>query len=232
MRKKTAQMGPPREVEYDEAHWNHLSALRQTAEMVLETLEGAGIEAIVHGSVARGDVSPTSDVDVFIPRVVPSYAVEVTLDPLHILERRLVQATPRALPKAHLEVEGAMVTIPLSPPTQREVDFYRFGGAINLKGLREGRRVAGVDKRLMLIRPSPRGHVEEPISDLSPGVVARIVGVGQDIVEERIRVLTRRAEVGRTGVYVDRVLSPEEGFEQILERIAATDPAVRRRIRG
>ena len=56
-------------------------------------------------------------------------------------------------------------------------------------------------------------------------------GVGQDIVDERIRVLNRRARVGTTGVYLDRILAPDEGFESVLEDIIAANSLVRRRIK-
>jgi len=36
--------------------------------------------------------------------------------------------------------------------------------------------------------------------------------------------------VGRTGVYLDRQLAPEEGFEQVLNDLINSDPALRRRI--
>jgi hypothetical protein len=33
-------------------------------------------------------------------------------------------------------------------------------------------------------------------------------------------------------VYLDRLLAPDEGFEAVLEEIAARDSLVRRRVRG
>jgi predicted nucleotidyltransferase len=133
--------------------------------------------------------------------------------------------------KANVELEdNTTVTFPLIPPREVELEFYRFGGAVGSKGIREGLRVPGVDKRLMLIEPTPEGHVETPISDLSPGAVAKKVGVSQRIVEERMRVLERRADVGRTGVYLIRPLAPDENVEQVLADLIAEDPALRRRI--
>ncbi|MEM2989721.1 MAG: nucleotidyltransferase, partial [Halobacteria archaeon] len=144
---------------------------------------------------------------------------------------KLEQATPLSLIKAHLILENnAMVTFPVIEPQRRELEFYKFGGAISLPELKQNKRVAGVDKRLMLIEPSEEGHVEIPLRELSPGRVAKILGVSQDIVEERLRVLQRRAEVGRTGVYLERVLSRDESFETVLSEIASRDPAIRRRI--
>ncbi len=93
-------------------------------------------------------------------------------------------------------------------------------------------RVPGVDKRLMLIEPTAEGHAETPLSDLSPGLAAKMIGVGQEIVDERIRVLQRRAKVGTTGVYLDRPLAQDEGFEAVLEQITASDSLVRRRVKN
>jgi hypothetical protein len=231
MRRKTAEMGPRSEIVYGPGTWEHLKVLRERAAVVLEALKKYDMDASVFGSVARGDVKPTSDVDIFIDDTVSSINVSLALDDTGILERRIVQATPRALVKAHLVLEnGANVIFPLIQPRQIELEFYRFGGETGLKGIREDRRVSGVDKRLMFIRPTEEGHIETPLSDLSPGWVAKQLGVGQAIVEERMRVLERRADVGRTGIYLDRPLAPEESIEQVLDELIKSDPALRRRV--
>ena len=231
MRRKTAEMGPRREVAYGPGTWEQLKGLRGRAAVVLEAMKRSDIDASVFGSVARGDVKPTSDVDIFIPDTVSSINVSLALDEIGVLERSIVQATPRALVKALLVLEnGTNVIFPLIQPRQIELEFYRFGGEMGLDGILEGCRSCGVDKRLMLIQPTEGGHIETPLSDLSPGWVAKQLGVGQAIVQERMRVLERRAEVGRTGVYLDRQLAPEEGFEQVLNDLINSDPALRRRI--
>ena len=172
---------------------------------------------MVFGSVARGDVKPSSDVDIFIPLVASSMQVLIALDDFTVLGTTITQATPRSLVKANVELEdNTSVTFPLISPREVELEFYRFGGAVGLKEVKEGKRVPGVDKRLMLIEPTPEGHIETPLSDRSPGVVAKKVNVSQQIVEERMRVLERRADVGQTGVYVNRPLAPDESVEQVL----------------
>ncbi|MEM2934567.1 MAG: nucleotidyltransferase domain-containing protein [Methanocellales archaeon] len=231
MRKKPAQMGPRRAIVYNKERWEILSQLRAIASGIMLELDKHNIASIVHGSIARGDVTRNSDVDVFIPYLVKSFQVEFALSDYDVIERKLEQATPLSLIKAHLILENnAMVTFPVIEPQRRELEFYKFGGAISLPELKQNKRVAGVDKRLMLIEPSEEGHVEIPLRELSPGRVAKILGVSQDIVEERLRVLQRRAEVGRTGVYLERVLSRDESFETVLSEIASRDPAIRRRI--
>jgi predicted nucleotidyltransferase len=224
-------MGERREVVYDDVRRDTLRRLRARAREVLEVLEAGGLDATVFGSVARGDVKPTSDVDIFIPQVVSSMQVLLALDRFTVLGTTIAQATPRSLVKANVELEdNTTVIFPLIPPREVELEFYRFGGAVGLNGIKEGLRVPGVDKRLMLIEPTPEGHVETPLSDLSPGVVAKKVNVSQQIVEERLRVLERRADVGRTGVYLIRPLAPDENVEQVLADLIAEDPALRRRI--
>jgi len=81
----------------------------------------------------------------------------------------------------------------------------------------------------MFIEPSPGGHVETPLSDLSPGWVAKKIGVGQAIVEERMRVLERRRR-RPDGHLPPQALAPEESFEQVLAELAYEDPALRRRM--
>ena len=89
-----------------------------------------------------------------------------------------------------------------------------------------------MDKRLMLVQPTPDGHMETPLSDISPGRVARVLGVDQEIVDERLRVLSRRASVGRTGTYLNSDVPPHETFESFLANIVDRDPAIRRRVLG
>ncbi|CAJ36123.1 nucleotidyltransferase domain-containing protein [Methanocella arvoryzae] len=231
MRRKTAEMGERREVIYDEARWKLLEEKRARAIEVLGLLEACQLDGFVFGSVARGDVRPASDIDIFIPAVVSSVTVSLCMEPAGILGVSIVQATPRALVKANVELEdNTTVTFPLISPREVELEFYRFGGSADLARLRKGERSPGVDKRLMLIEPTPAGHIETPLSDLSPGTVARKLKVGQQIVEERLRVLERRADVGRTGVYLKRPLAPGETPEQVLHDLMVEDPAIRRRV--
>ncbi len=227
---KPVLRGDAVEVVYDEARWRLLAELRARAAEVMEALRRAGMEPIVHGSVARGDVTPKSDVDVVVPILVPSFKVEVALEAagLQVIQRVMVMATPAHVVKAHLYLdERTSVTFPLAEMTKLEREFYKFGGEIGLDEVKRGVRVPGVDKRLMFIQPTSKGHVEEPVKGRETEVAERL-GVSVDIVAERVYVLTRRDAIGRTGVYLKRALAPGESFEEVLKRLRDEDPAIRR----
>ncbi|MDI3497799.1 nucleotidyltransferase domain-containing protein [Archaeoglobus sp.] len=218
-------------IEYDQERWNILAEKRERAKEVMESLLSFGIESVVYGSVARGDVNEKSDVDIFIPEVIPSYKVEVALDGFEVLEKRIVQATPNYAIKGEFVLsDNTTVSFPLVRMREREMDFYRFGGCVDYRGLMEKRRVPGVDKRLVLIIPTGKGHREIPLTDIHPSSVARMLGVSIDIVTERIRVLTRRREVGRTGIFLCETIPSTDCFEQALKEIASRNPVVRRRL--
>ncbi|MEW6592390.1 MAG: nucleotidyltransferase domain-containing protein [Candidatus Hadarchaeota archaeon] len=230
---RPARVGEASEVIYDEKHWLILEELRKTAVTIMKAMSGLGPNPIVHGSVARGDVDEKSDVDVFIPDQLPSYRVELALQKagLQVWKRELVMATPWQLPKAHIYIdEKISVTFPLVKPRRLEIEFYHFGGAVDLAGLEKDTRVPGVDKRLMLIEPTQAGHFESQIAGRA-AEAAKAVGVSLDIVRERVQVLKRRAEVGRTGVFIQRSLAPEESFEEVFKRLAEENPDVKLRLK-
>ena len=224
-------MREERHVVYDAVRWEILGRLRGVAILYLRELVNAGFEAMVHGSLARGDVTPKSDVDIFIPEVCPSYLVEAAVGRIQqISKRELTQATPAHAPKAILHMEEAVkITFPLLPLRKKERDFYRFGGELGLEGLEAARRVAGIDKRLMVILPMDNGHFE--FSALENIVEAsRALGVKLETVQERVRVLTRRDRIGRTGIFYKVELREDETFEGRLKERASEDPSLRRLI--
>jgi len=199
-------------------------------------LEARGIKSGVHGSVARGDVDWGSDVDVIISTPVSSYSVELalTLADYKIYSRRIAQATPSHTPKAHIYLdpdEKLCITFPMVPLRPLEYEFYRFGGYLELPRLLRRERVSGCDKRPVLIQPTPSGHVESPVKG-GEVEVAKILGVSPQIVQERVRVLTRRQEIGRTGIVVSQEVREGEVFEEVLRRLARSNPVVARRLRG
>ncbi len=222
-----------KEVTYSSLRWQMLNELRAKAGEVMFALEMFHLGSVVHGSVARGDVNKNSDVDVFIPEVQNSFLIETALEKaaIPINNRLIVQATPTYAMKAHIEItEKLTVTFPLMQMRRVEREFYRFGGEANLSQLRAELRVPGVDKRLMLIEPTEKGHIENSVIGKEESA-AKILGISAETVLDRVHTLLKRDSVGRTGVFVKRELLPDETFELALKKLSDLNPAVRRRMK-
>ncbi len=222
------------EVEYTEDHWRLLKLKRDKVVRILRALEPVAPDAIVHGSVARGDVTPSSDIDIVIPRPVQPGLVEYYLEKagFQVLYREIVQATPSYIPKVYFyldEKEEQVVSVPLAPLRPREREFYKWGGELDLKGLISGVRVPGVNKQLMLIIPTERGHVQVEVRGRE-GLVARMLGVSIDTVLERVRVLTRRRLVGKTGVFLKVRVERDQNIDEVIADIMKEKKMFRRRI--
>ncbi len=223
-----------REVVYSGNRWRLLEEKRGVAKKLMELLSRRGLDCIVHGSVARGDVSFSSDVDVFITRPVSSYVVELALESggWSLIKRVVVQATPKHTPKAYLFLdpeERVCVSFPLLKLSIVEREFYRFGGELTYDELLSNQRVVGVDKRLMLIEPTSFGHREMSVLGRED-FVARLLGVSVDTVRDRVNALMRRERAGRTGVFFSHALAPSESFETILRRLAESNPFLKKRM--
>ena len=220
-------------VEYTEDHWRLLRLLRAEAAEMMRPLYEAHIEAVVYGSIARGDVSEGSDVDIWMPSPPSPTFVQAVLERrgVRIRRREIIQATPSYAAKAYLYTEPDRgYSLPLVKLRASEAEFYRYAGSLGYRELQAGGRVPGVDKRLMLIEPTETGHRESSVQGME-GYVAGRLGVETRIVQERVRTLERRGKVGRTGVYIKRVLADDEDFGAVFRQLAASKPALRRRIR-
>ncbi len=221
-RKKIVRNVDGREVIYEKSRWELLRKLRGRAREIAKEIP---FRAYLHGSVARGDVTKNSDVDIVILDVIPSYIIESAIN-YH--SRRIVQATPNSVIKAVYEVdEKTNIIFPLTKMRWHELEFYDFGGKVDVSS---DERVKGVDKKLLFIDPTPHGHMEWSIIGREDEV-ARILGIHSEVVRERVRVLTRRDRIGRTGVYLNVIVPENKSVEEILKIIADRDPAVRRRMR-
>ncbi len=222
-REKVVRSGE-RTVIYGEERWELIRSMRRRAREVM-----GGVDEVwfVHGSVARGDVDLKSDVDIVIPAVIPSYVLECALDAWVV--RTIVQATPNSVPKVTYQIDAATsVTFPLVEMSEREEMFYVFSGRVYRA--EEGVRVRGVDKRLMMIEPTLQGHREWSIVGRE-AEAASLLNVPLQVVEERVRVLTRRDRVGRTGVYLKVTVPEGESVERFFRRLADRDPVLRRVMR-
>ncbi|MHA1186850.1 MAG: nucleotidyltransferase domain-containing protein, partial [Candidatus Heimdallarchaeota archaeon] len=124
--------------------------------------------------------------------------------------------------------EDITITYPLTSMREREFDFIQFGGSLDYEGLKENKRVPGVDKRLLLIEPTEEGHIESPVVGFE-SIVAKKIKVSVGLVRERVRILTTRDKVGRTGVYLDHELSPDDNIEGTFKQLMDRDPILRRR---
>ncbi|MFZ8790629.1 MAG: nucleotidyltransferase domain-containing protein [Acidilobaceae archaeon] len=222
------------EVYYEPWRWRLLEEKRSLAIKIMEVLQALYGSLVTHGSIARGDVSVDSDVDVVILDPPNPSLVELALEKggFKVRWKELVQATPTYTPKVYLylDYKGLLVvSYPLARLRPREREFYRWGGECTLDDLRKGVRTPGVDKRLKLIEPTDRGHRESPVIGRE-GYVARLLGISVETVIERVRVLTRRREHGRTGVFLKVELNPEDSVEEAVARVARENPMFRRRL--
>ncbi len=222
-RHKVSRIPEFKEVVYDRSMWETLEFLRSRALNIMLKLKKCGFEPIAHGSIARGDVTVKSDVDIVITYPIQPYSMEVCLERegLKPFRKYVVQATPSSTPKAYIEldVEGlTTISFPLSNLSQRELEFYKFGGLVDVNDLIKKVRRPGVNKNLILIMPIDLGHKEAPVVGYE-SYVANVLDISLETVLERVKVLTRRDNVGRTGTFLNYVLNVDEGFEEALTKL-------------
>ena len=79
MAKKPVKQQEYREVIYSAERWTLLENLRAKAMRIMETLAKAHLEPIVHCSIARGDVSKESDIDIYLDTKDPKLKEQVEL---------------------------------------------------------------------------------------------------------------------------------------------------------
>ena len=232
VKEKISRMSEEKRIFYSEKQWKIFWEKRRKAGTIIEALQENGLEAYVHGSIARGDVHSKSDVDIIILNQSPSYKIEVSLyrHDLHIYSKMIVQATPTHTPKVYYILdpsEELIVSFPIAKLMPREQEFYKFSGMIGYKELLDGKRVPGVNKRLELIIPIDKGHIVKPVIG-NESIAARLLDISVETVMERVRVLTRRDEVGRTGVYIKTVLRPEDSVESAVRELMKKNPYIKK----
>jgi len=162
--------------------------------------------------------------------------------------------------KGHIEIDDeTVITFPLINPNDREIEFYKWGGMIDIRGIQTNSRVPGVNKKLILIIPTENGHIEKEVMGRE-NEVAKVLGVSIELVQERVKILTRRDSIGRTGIYLNeevpvsielvqervKILTRRDSigrtgiylneevpdwmsFEEALKRMADRDPNIRKK---
>ena len=217
---------------YSKENWNLLQKKRKHAIKLLEIFFREGFNPYVHGSIARGDTHESSDIDLVFFHQVPSFQIELILDKNGYSNyfREIIMATPSDSIKLYIylsEIES--ITIPLSKFERKSMEFYDFGGKLDINQLKMDIRVPGIDKRLVLIKPISEGHEEFSIFG-NEANVAKDLGISIDIINEREKVLLRREKYGKTGVFLKRPIQMNETIEEVLKKIAKKKSIIRKKL--
>lgn len=224
---KPQKKGTIREIIYNNIRWEILREKRRIAEEILSSLMDENLNGNVHGSLARGDVNEDSDVDIYLVEYVFSYKIELLLEKRNykVYKREIIQATPKSSPKVYLYLdpkEKIVLSFPLAKLTKNEYEFYRFGGTISYEEILENKRKKGVDKRLMFIIPTEKGHIEYSIIGRE-SEVAKELEISIDTVLERENVLLKRNKIGRTGTFLKVEVDNNQTVEEVALKLISTN---------
>ncbi len=215
---------------YSKDHWTLLKLKRERAIELLEMFKG--LNCFTYGSIARGNVHEHSDIDIVFLDQIPAFQIELILYNYGYEKtfREIIMATPKDIVKLCIHLsELESITVPLSKPEKGVIEFYDFGGKVNLAQLKSDVRVPEIDKRLVLIKPTLRGH--EEFSVINNEVLAvKEVGISIETINERKKVLLRREKHGKTGVFLKRQLDIHESTEIVLKKLANNKSIVRKKI--
>ena len=219
-------------VEYTEQDWATLKEKRNRAKLLLKMFIKEGLDPYVIGSIARGDVHRESDIDLIFPYLLSPFKIEyiLSLNGFQNYFREIILATPNDSLKMYIYLsELESISFPLSKLNKKSLEFYNFGGKANYKQLKQGIRLPGIDKRLVLIEPLDNGHHESSIIG-NEHLVAKKVNVSLDTVFEREKVLLKREKMGRTGVFIKKQIEIGESSEEVLKKLARNKRIVRKKL--
>ena len=219
-------------VVYSDRDWQILNSKRNRAINLLEMFAKEGLNPYIYGSIARGNVHQDSDIDIVFTDQIPSYQIEFILGKNGFKNyfREILMATPLDSLKLYIYLsEQECITVPLSKLNSKGLEFYDFGGKVNLKQLKSNIRVSGIDKRLVLIKPTSKGHNEFSIIN-NERMAAKELGINIETVNERKKVLLKREKHGRTGVFLKRSIEMGESTEDVLKKLANKKSIVRKKL--
>ena len=157
------------EVVYSERQWEILGEQRARAASIMRPLHDSHIHCTVYGSMARGDTSESSDIDVFIPTPPSPTMIEAILESsgIRYQERQIIQATPSYAAKGYIIIDDMHgYSFPLVDMRPNEAEFTRFAGQVSLTDLENKLRVPGINKELRLIEPTNVGHNETAVQGI------------------------------------------------------------------
>jgi predicted nucleotidyltransferase len=217
---------------YSKEDWTLLKQKRGLAIKLLEMFAKEGFNPYIHGSIARGDINENSDIDIIFFQQVPSFQIELILEKNGFKNyfREILMATPLDSIKLYIHLsELESITLPLSKFEKKTMEFYDFGGKLDIHQLKLDVRVSGIDKRLVLIKPISQGHEEMSIIG-NEANAAKEVGISIDTLNERKKVLLRREKHGRTGVFLKRSLQINETTEEVLKKMANRKSIIRKKL--
>jgi predicted nucleotidyltransferase len=219
-------------VRFSENHLKLLHEKREQTKFLLEIFVKEGLNPFAYGSIARGDVHKDSDVDIVIVQNIAPFQVEIILDKngFNHYFREIIMATPTDSLKLYLYLnELESITIPISKFDKRAKEFFNFGGKINLEQLKGNIRVPGIDKRLVLIQPTPEGYEEYSVIG-NEHLAAKQLKVKIDLINERKRVLLKREKFGKTGVFLKRPIGIHESTEDVVKLLMKKNSIVRKKL--
>ncbi|MFX1514093.1 MAG: nucleotidyltransferase domain-containing protein [Promethearchaeota archaeon] len=232
MREKITTRTEEEFVPVTESQKKILKEKRDRAREFLKIITRNQIPCYIYGSLARGDVIKTSDIDIIVPFPVSSMLLELSLEKFQIESRSISQATPNHTPKAHINFpDETTVTFPLVPFRDREENFYHFAGTCTLEEIKANKFKPGVNKKLeivkLIFRNGIEGFLVAPIIG-QESTVAKLLNIPLDVIQERIRVLSQRDKRGRTGVFLNRSVNDDEQFEKVLRTLKSENVSLRR----
>jgi predicted nucleotidyltransferase len=219
-------------IKYSKDDWNLLHKKREHAIKLLGMFAKEGLNPYVHGSIARGDTHESSDIDIVFFHQVPSFQIELILNKngYNNYFREIIMATPSDSIKFYIHLsELECISLPLSKFERKSLEFYDFGGKLDIHQLKTEIRVPGIDKRLVLIKPNSEGHEEFSIIG-NEANAAKDVGISIDTINEREKVLLRREKHGKTGVFLKRPIQMNETTEEVLKKLAKRKSIIRKKL--